>query len=124
MQAAAHPGEHTIPPVRPVNVLMFGDSIDYRIARHLCNISKHEELLEKFTEDHIGQEHNMTGLPPVLLCTQSWPCCTTGLQDSHSRICFGKVSVLYGGSQAIVHASPESLRAANAGVQGSADRQS
>ena len=56
--------------MRPVNVLLLGDSIDFRIARHLCNISKHEEHLEKFTNDPIGQEHNMTGLYPVLLCTQ------------------------------------------------------
>ena len=64
-QAAAHPEEVTIPAVHPVNVLLFGDSIDYRVARHLCNVSKHEELLDNFTDDPIGQEHNMTGLSPV-----------------------------------------------------------
>lgn len=66
VQAAAHPGEESIPVVRPVNVLLLGDSIDFRVARHLCNISKHEEHLEKFTDDPIGQEHNMTGPFPVL----------------------------------------------------------
>ena len=65
-QAVAHPGEESIPAVRPVNVLLLGDSIDFRVARHLCNISKHEEHLETFTDDPIGQEHNMTGPFPVL----------------------------------------------------------
>ena len=75
VQAVAHPGEESIPAVRPVNVLLLGDSIDFRIARNLCNISKHEEHLEKFTDDPISQEHNMTGPFPVLLCTQKRPCC-------------------------------------------------
>lgn len=127
MQAAAQPGEDTIPPVQPINLLMFGDSIDYRIARHLCNISKHEELLEKFTDDPIGQEHNMTGHPSVLLCTHDWSCCTTGLKDSHpkqcalfwehSRSCMETVRPL---CMAVLRA----LKAAYSGVQGSAGRQS
>ena len=44
-----------------MHMLLFGDSVDYRVARHLCNVSKHQEILEPFGSDPIGQEHNMTG---------------------------------------------------------------
>lgn len=50
--------------VQPMHMLLFGDSVDYRVARHLCNVSKHEEILEPFGSDPIGQEHNMTGTSP------------------------------------------------------------
>lgn len=66
-QAAAKPDDDSFSGLKPLNVLLFGDSVDYRVARHLCNVSKHQELLEPFGSDPIGQEHNMTGTPPCLL---------------------------------------------------------
>lgn len=61
MQAAANPENESVAGLQPINALLFGDSVDYRVARHLCNISKHQEALEPFGSDPIGQEHNMTG---------------------------------------------------------------
>ena len=66
VQAAAKPDDESLSGLKPLNVLLFGDSVDYRVARHLCNVSMHQELLEPFGSDPIGQEHNMTGAPPCL----------------------------------------------------------
>ena len=65
-QAAAKPEDDLLSGHQPMNMLLFGDSVDYRIARHLCNISKHQEILEPFGSDPIGQEHNMTGTTPQI----------------------------------------------------------
>lgn len=56
---------------QPLNLLLFGDSVDYRVARYLCNVSKHEETLEPFGSDPIGQEHNMTGEASSENCSAS-----------------------------------------------------
>ena len=107
--------------MRPVNVLLLGDSIDFRIARHLCNISKHEEHLETFTDDPIGQEHNMTGPFPVLRALridrdagQGWQ---TDRIEAFPWSCIEGVRLLY---MALLRV----LKAARSGVQGSAGRQS
>ena len=60
-QVAAKPEDDLLSGQQPMHMLLFGDSVDYRVARHLCNVSKHQEVLEPFGSDPIGQEHNMTG---------------------------------------------------------------
>ncbi len=44
LQAAAKPEDDLLSGHQPMHMLLFGDSVDYRIARHLCNISKHQEI--------------------------------------------------------------------------------
>ncbi len=83
LQAAAKPEDDLLSGHQPMHMLLFGDSVDYRIARHLCNISKHQETLEPFGSNPIGQEHNMTGTTPP----QRRPACAVSRKHLSMRWC-------------------------------------
>lgn len=43
-----------------IGILLFGDSVDYRIARSFCNAALGHGL-EHMTDDGIARHHNLTG---------------------------------------------------------------
>lgn len=43
-----------------LGILLFGDSVDYRIARSFCNAALGRGL-EHMTDDGIARHHNLTG---------------------------------------------------------------
>lgn len=44
-----------------IGILLFGDSVDYRIARSFCNAALGHGL-EHMTDDGVARHHNLTGV--------------------------------------------------------------
>ena len=59
-QAAGGPKERSEGAQRHLGILLFGDSIDYRIARSFCNAALGHGL-EHMSDDDIAIHHNLTG---------------------------------------------------------------
>lgn len=57
VQQALSSSEAAEPEVRPLGLLLFGDSVDYRIPLQFCNLALHED-----TADFVPGGHRFQGL--------------------------------------------------------------